>query len=121
MTTYARFGTYNAVLPKAGPKAYPFQLDFRTVNKVDIDMTPEITQGFIDFCSGVIFDNRLNANPLEILVAGCLQSVGIPAGKQGQMPLLIGDAAQLTFTTPINNQLIVPIFVVNFPVYPIVF
>lgn len=121
MTTYTRFGTYNAVLPKAGPKVYPFRLDFRTVNQVDLDFQPEIEQGFIDFISGVWVDNRLNANPLEIVVASVGQSVGVPANKQCQMPLFVTDAAQLSFQTPVDNALIVPIFVLNFPVWPIVF
>lgn len=121
MTSYARFGTYNAVLPAGGPKAYPQNLDFRATNQVDIDMTPEIDGGFIDFVSGVVIDNRLNANVLEIVVAGTGQSLGFPAGKQGQMPLLITDAAQVSFITPQNNALIVPVFIVNFPIWPIVF
>ena len=116
-----RFGTHNDILPKKGPLAYAFQLDFTSKGQVDIDMQPEISGGFVDFVSGVFVDNRQNLNPLEITVAGIGQKVAIPAGKQSYMPLLCTDSAQLTFNTPVNNLLIIPLFVLNFPVWPIIF
>jgi hypothetical protein len=120
MSSFSRFGTYNQVLPKAGPKTYPFKLDFRVVNQQDIDLSPEIVAGHIDFISGVFVDNRLNVNSLEITTAGNGQSIGIPAGKQAYMPLLVTDSAQLSFVTITVNNLVVPIQIVNFPVHPIV-
>ena len=119
--TLTRFGTHNAVLPKAGPIAYKFQVDFTVKGEFEIDMTPEVSAQHIDFISGCYFDNSKNANPLDIEVASIGQIVHIPAGKQGYMPLLITDAPILTLRTTPNNQLIVPFFVVNFPVWPIIF
>jgi hypothetical protein len=120
MTNISRFGTYNQVLPEKGPKAYPFKLDFRDTNLIEIDMSPEIVGGFISYISGCFVDNRLNANELEIEVASVGQLVGIPAGKQAYMPLLVTDAAQLTIRTISANDLVVPFFIVNFPVTPAV-
>lgn len=119
--TYSRFGTHNDVLPKAGPKAYPIKLDFTVKSEQLVDMSQEISGGFIDFISGVYVDNGRNDYDLEIEVASIGQVVRIPAGKQSYMPLLCTDAAQLTFRTPSNNGLIIPLFVLNFPVWPIVF
>lgn len=119
--TYSRFGTYNAVLPKGGPKVYPFRLDFTTNGEQLIDMQPEITAHNIDYISGIYIDNRANGNPVEIVTEQINQSVGFPAGKQGYLPLLIGDAAVLTFRTSKANGLIIPVHVVNFPVWPIIF
>lgn len=114
----SRFGTYNAVLPAKGPIVYPVQLDFRTVGQIEVDFTSEIQQEHIDFISGIIFDNRLNTGVLEVSMPVTGYSFGIAAGKQGQLPLLMTDAAKLTFTTPTDPALIVPVWVVNFPLYP---
>lgn len=119
-TTYTRFGTYNAVLPKAGPTAYPFTLDFRSVGNAEISLQNEITLGHIDFISGVYVDNSANDNPLDIVVASTNQKVTIPPKSQAYMPLCITDTATLSFKTVVDNQLLVPIQVVNFPVQPCV-
>lgn len=120
MTTLSRFGTHNQVLPAKGPKAYPFTLDFRTAVSQSLDFDVEITGGFIDYISGIFVDNTKNANPLTIKTASIGQVISIPAGKQAYMPLLISDAAQLEITTVQANNLLVPFFVVNFPVTPCV-
>lgn len=120
MSNFSRFGTYNQVLPSKGPKVYPFTLDFRTLAEQDLDFSVEITGGFIDYISGCFVDNRLNVNPLVIKTQSVGQAVSIPAGKQAYMPLLVTDAAQLQITTIIANNLLVPFFVMNFPVQPFV-
>lgn len=120
MSNFSRFGTYNAVLPAKGPKTYPFTLDFRTNPSQIIDMTTEIQGEFINFISGCFVDNTLNANPLKITTQSIGQVLSIPAGKQAYMPLLVGDAAVLTISTTAANNLLVPFFVVNFPVQPFV-
>ncbi len=86
-----------------------------------MDMQPEISAGHIDFISGVYVDNSGNADVLEIEVAGIGQKVKIPAHKQSYMPLLCTDNAELTFRTTPNNQLLIPLFVLNFPVWPVIF
>jgi hypothetical protein len=118
---FTRFGTFNAVLPVEGPKTYPFKLDFTTLNERVIDMQIEVDAKHISYISGIVFDNRLNANALEVLVERVGQSVGIPAGKQGQLPLLCTDTPVLTIRTTPAANLIIPFFVCNFPVAPILF
>ena len=119
MATLSRFGTHNDVLPKAGPKAYPVTLDFTVKTVQQIDMEPEVSQGHIDFISGIYIDNRKNAASIEVTLDGIGQSIGIPAGKQSYMPLC-ASGNLLTFTTVANATLLVPVIVVNFPVFPIV-
>lgn len=118
---FTRFGTFNAVLPKEGPKTYPFTLDFNTIGQRVIDMQIEIDGGHISYVSGGFFDNRLNLNPLVITVERVGQQVSIPAGKQAYLPLLVSDTPVLTFTATPANGLLVPVFVCNFPVAPIIF
>jgi len=120
MTTYTRFGTYNAVLPKSGPKTYPLVADFRTVGSFTADLTVQVQQGFIDFISGLFIDNSANANTLSILVATTQQKIIIPAKAQAYMPILASDAPVVELTTTVNNQLLVPFQVFNFPVQPAV-
>jgi len=118
MTTYTRFGTYNAVLPSDGPKTYPFTADFRTIGSFGVDLTNEVTQGFIKFLSGGFFDNSNNANPLTIVVPTTNQKVIIPAKSQAYLPLLFTDTVSLQLTTTVDNQLLVPFFLCNFPITP---
>lgn len=121
MSSFTRFGTYNSVLPKEGPKTYPFNLDFTSDAEKIVDMTIELDAEHISFISGAFIDNRNNAAELLIKVERVGQIVRIPAGKQAYMPLLVGDSAILTITTTPANGLIVPIFVCNFPLFPAVF
>lgn len=118
---FTRFGTFNAVLPKEGPKTYPFTLDFNTQGQRVIDMQIEVDAKHISYISGGFFDNRLNANPLLIAVERVGQVLAIPAGKQAYMPLLVSDTPVLTLSTTPANGLLIPVFVCNFPVTPIIF
>lgn len=120
MTQISRFGTFNAVLPAAGPVCYPQNLDFRTLAETEIDLQSEIVAGHIAFVSGFYIDNSQNANPITIVVDTTFQSITIPAGKQAYMPTLSATSAKFTITTEAAADLIVPFYVLNFPVWPMV-
>ena len=121
MTQFARFGTFNAVLPKEGPLCYPQSLDFRTVGEATVDLQSEIIAGHISYVSGFYADNSANANPLTIVVSTTGQRIIIPAGKQAYMPTLSTTSAVYTLTTNAAANLVIPFFALNFPVWPIIF
>lgn len=117
---FARYGTYNAVLPKEGPKVFGFNLDFRVEDLVDIDVSLQVQQGFISFVQGWFINNIDNAEPVKIATQGTDQGITIPAGKQAYMPMFITDECKLTITTTAAANLIVPFYLTNVPVMPCV-
>lgn len=120
MTQISRFGTFNAVLPAAGPVCYPQNLDFRTVAEQQVDLQSEIVAGHIAFVSGFYLDNSANANPITVVVDTTFQRIIIPANKQAYMPTLSATSAKFTVTTQAAANLIVPFYALNFPVWPLV-
>jgi hypothetical protein len=121
MTQFVRFGTFNAVLPKEGPKTYPFNLDFSTKGTQVLDFQIEIDGKHISFVSGFFADNRANGADLVVTSERIGHAVRIPAGKQGFMPLFVGDSPVIDFVTTPAAGLIVPVFVCNFPLSPYIF
>jgi hypothetical protein len=116
---YARFGTHNAVLPKEGPIVIPTNLDFSTVTGLatqTIDLSLQIQQGFISYVQGFFVDNFDNTAMLTIVIDETNQRFKIPAGKQAYFPAMFGDSAKCTVSTTQANGLVVPMFLVNFPV-----
>lgn len=117
---FTRLGTYNMVLPPEGPKAYSFLLDFTAENTQVLDFISQIQAGHIAFVQSILIDNRLNANPIEIVTEQINFPYAIDAGKQAYMPLFVTDSARLTFRTPQALSLVVPVVVSNVPVTPFV-
>lgn len=116
---YARFGTHNAVLPKEGPITIPVNLDFSAVTGVavqTVDLSLQIQQGFISYVQGFFVDNFDNAAMLTITIDETNQRFKIPAGKQAYFPAMFGDSAKCTVATTLAGSLVVPMFLVNFPV-----
>lgn len=120
MPSVTRYATFNAVLPPEGPLSYRFPLDFSKVASVEVDMTGPITAEELSYINGAYVDNYDNANPLEIKVANSMQRIRIPAGKAAYVPLMVTGAAVVTCSTPSAPGLIVPVYMVNFPVWPFV-
>lgn len=115
----ARFGTYNQALPPEGPKAYPFNVDFRQVTQQEIDLTNEKVRGFISFVQALFVDNRLNPGPVKIKATGIFQEIQIPAHAQAYMPMLVTDEIKLEVAVDaVGTDLIVPIICLNVPVMP---
>jgi len=117
---FARFGTYNQVLPPEGPKAFPITLDFRTLDLQLVDMTLTKQQGFVSFFQGFYIDNSVNADTLIISMEETGQVIKFPANSQGYLPALITDSLKITFTTTpsIAPECLVPIVLLNIPVMP---
>ena len=117
---FARYGTYNAVLPKEGPKVFAFNLDFAAAKQQDVDLVLAIQNNTISFVQSWYIDNSKNAVAITVETAGTGQRITIPAGKQAYMPMFIPDEARLTLTTTPAAGLVVPFFVTNVPVTPCV-
>ena len=118
MSKIQRYASNNAVLPPEGPLSYRFPLDFSKATSIEVDMTGPIVAEELTYVSGAYVDNYDNPAPLEIIVANSLQRVRVPAGKSMYVPLLITGAASITCNTPAKDGLIVPVYMVNFPVWP---
>jgi hypothetical protein len=115
---FSRFGTSNMVLPKEGPNVFPFQVDFRAISQVEIDMQIPIDQGFISYIQGYFVDNSLNLNYLNITSSLVGQRISIPPKFMAYMPHFITDTPKLTLQTQQAGNLIVPFFITNVPVTP---
>lgn len=111
-----RFGTNNAVLPKEGPKVFPFTLDFTVKNLQELDLTLAIEQGWVSFISGIYIDNAINAANISVTTANLGQRVTCPSLSQAYFPLFVTDNPRLTINTTAAPNLLIPVFVVNFPV-----
>lgn len=118
--SYVRYGTSNMVLPPEGPKCYPLQLDFRTVNEQVADFTMAIQQQHISFVQSIFIDNSLNMNQLRVITDQLYQNIIVQPETQGYFAVLVSDSAKLTFQTVVAGNLVVPIFVLNVPVTPYV-
>lgn len=119
---FARFGSYNMVLPKEGPKVIPQNLDFRTVDNQLVDLSLAKEQGFVTFISSLYIDNRANTGWFKISSSGIQQEIQIAAGAQAYMPMLVSDTLQFeTSVEAVTADCIVPVFFLNFPVNPIIF
>lgn len=120
MPAVTRYATFNAVLPPEGPLSFRFPLDFSAVASVEIDVSGPILNEELSYVNGAYVDNYDNPEPLEIVVANTKQRLRVPAGKGAYVPLMITEAAQITCSTVVKAGLIVPVYMVNFPVWPFV-
>lgn len=118
---FARFGTFNQVLPQEGPKVFGFGLDFRTEGEDTVDLSLQVQQGFISFVQGFFIDNSDNGAAIRISTIGTDQGITIPAGKQAYMPMFVTDECKFTITTTPAADLVIPFYVTNVPVMPCVF
>ena len=97
------------------PKVISVPLDFTSNAQFRLDTKPSFDIGAIDAIICCYVDNRANANRLDILVSGTLQTVSVPAGRQGYFHLLAPNAATFTFTSVIA-AINVNVFLLNYDV-----
>jgi hypothetical protein len=120
MTLNPNLGTqnvFNMTLPSA-PVIVPQSADFRSTNEMEVDLSPLIDKGNIDFISGAFVDNSASGQPLTIQVAGSQQKVIWPAGFQGYLPLLAPNAPKFAVSCPVVPGVIIPIIFYNVPLLP---
>lgn len=117
--TLNAFKIFSMVLPKKGPKVIPVTADLQAVQSVDIDLTENINNGFIDFVSTVFIDNSENGQELQItVIGGTGQIIKAAANTQGYYRILATNPPKFTVET--TGAVAVPLQFLNTPELPAV-
>lgn len=111
-------GVFNMTLPPGGPKVIPLYVDMTTATSVEMDLSPFVQNGNIDFVSGAWIDNSASAEDLTVRVDGTKQAPIIPAGSQAYMPLLAPNMPKFTFSAAVAPGVILPVIFYNVPLLP---
>lgn len=107
-------GTYNAMVPKEGPKIIPVSAQLLAPNtSVLLDFSSLQQQGKISFIQGVMVDNSGNTAALTIQSQTMNQKIVIPAGAQAILPLFVTNPPIFIVSSIGGVQ--VPLFFFNIP------
>lgn len=109
---------FNQTLSKLGPKVVPQNVDLTTASGLELDLSPLVQNGNIDFVSGAWVDNSANDQVLNIAVAGSKQNIIVPANTQGYFPMLSPNNPIFTFSCATSPGLIIPVIFYNIPLLP---
>ena len=109
---------FNQTLSKIGPRILPEFIDLQTDSGVEVDLSPLIQNGNLDFIANAWVDNSLNAQELFISVTGSKQLLTIPANTQGYYPLLSPNDPKFRIYCATSPGLIIPIIFSNIPLQP---
>jgi hypothetical protein len=104
-------------MPVEGPRAIPIGLDFSATQSYALDYSNYQQRGFISMVQSVFVDNSLSASVLSILCPATNQTLKIPAGKQGYLPIVCPNPVKLTFSSSGGQFCYVALL--NFPVAPL--
>ena len=105
------FGEY----PVKGSRSMPQTLDFSAENPVNINLTFEQESKRLEFVQALYLDNSANPATLSVSMKGTGQSISIPAGWQGYVPVLAtADNCRISFSTA--GTPLVPVQFLSFPV-----
>lgn len=108
----------NGAVPCEGTRAYPFNLDFTTVNAYLIDLTQQYTNGQFTTLQTAFIDNSSNPAAFELICNSTSQVVVCPPFSQGFFTLLIPSPPKLQAQT--NGLLVMEIILLNFYIPPAV-
>lgn len=109
---------FNMTLSGKGPKVVPQFVDLLTASSAEIDLSPLIQNGNMDFISGFFFDNTASAVDLIVRTDGVNQKLLLPAGTQGYLPSLSPNNPKFIITAASSPGLIIPFFFYNIPLLP---
>lgn len=108
----------NAKLPAEGPRVIPWRPDFATADTVELDLSYAVNSTKqISFIQCAYVDNSANTNPVEITDLNTQQSVSVPGGYQGIVPLLSPNPPRYSATS-VSPGPVVDIFFLNIPLPP---
>src|ERR1700733_3178209 len=103
----------NAVNPKEGPKAVPYNLDFSVQTAYSINILYLYQQNIISVIQVLYVDNSANADSVQVLVSQTSQRIIVPAGDQGYFPVLCPTNGVITVSSGGGVQ--VPLCLINVP------
>jgi hypothetical protein len=91
-------GVGNAAIPKEGPKAVPYQVDFTARPAYSIDLQFLFQQQLLSIIQVIWVDNSASATETEIFVSATQQAVKVPANYQGYFPILSPAQGQMVIS-----------------------
>lgn len=114
------YAVLNGRLPSAqeGPRVMPLLLNFGLATSFLLDLKIAQQQARLSFVQTIYVDNTASAVPFTLQSQTVRQIIQIPAGGQGFVPVL--EIESPVFTASSTGGVIVPIFLLNFPVSPAV-
>jgi hypothetical protein len=114
------FATSNVAIPDEGPKCIRADLDFSSLDSIDIEGLLATTTGTMSYIQGVFIDNADNLDAVSLLCAITNQRITCPAQSQGYFSLLITNPPRLTVSTTHTADLRVRMFFYNVPIQTMV-
>lgn len=109
----------NQTAPPDGPKALPVNLDFSTLPLYTLDYSNAQNLGKFSMLQSLYVDNSDNGSAVEITVMGGTgQRIIVPGNSQAYLPVLVANPINLQFVS--QGNVLVPVFLLNFPVAPAV-
>jgi hypothetical protein len=103
--SYSAISTYNALVPREGPKQIPYTLPFNGSGQtITIDLSQTIQLGIISVVQSLYMDLSACSAPVTVNVINAQQSITLPAGYQGFFPVLSSNPAKFAFTSVSNGS-----------------
>jgi hypothetical protein len=104
--------TLNVLTPKEGPKVIPVTFDFSLATSYSFSLELQQQRNQISAVQSAFVDNSANVSPCSIVVGNNLQTVIVPGGWQGWVPLACPNPP--TFTLSCTGGAAVRILFCNF-------
>lgn len=117
MPNYAKFDQFTMTLPEEGPKCVPDSIDFTANERVEIDLSQLIDNGWLDYISGVYIDNTANDGYITFECGGSNQRFTFPATYSGYVPLFLPNPPKVHITSTENATVKFQWY--NVPVFPL--
>jgi hypothetical protein len=90
---------FNALIPREGPRMVPFDVDFPTINQLDIDLTLMVQQKRMSVVQSVFIDaSQCNAS-VSLQVVGTDLTIEVQEFTQGFYPLLVPSSPKFICTS----------------------
>jgi hypothetical protein len=109
----------NSYIPPEGPKALPLALDFTINTAYQLQVTDIFSKGpgkpGFSVLQGFYADNSQSAAQLTVTISGTGQTLIVPAGFEGYIPMLSPSGGTITFTSLGGIQLNVDLYNVPMP------
>lgn len=112
---YVDFPIFNALIPKEGPKAIPFNFDFSVQPSYAVDLQNQQARGFISMVQTIWIDNSLNDQPVSILFDVIGQNVKFGPRWQGYFPVMVVNPPKFLISSPGGQTTQVVLMNVPFP------
>ena len=106
-------GSYNAMVPKEGPKVVPVNAQLASNQSVIIDLTQLQQQGKISFIQGLMVDNSQSTAAITITSQAFNQNIVVPAGAQAILPVFVINPPVFIATSTGGKN--IPLFFFNIP------